>query len=148
MLPIQTPRDTLWFDQRQITPSRSRQQEPGSKNFSPPIWATVTLRANTRMSKTGEIKRSLTLPRPRASLVIVGAFTCLFCTVGFLNSSGIFLEYYARDTLSSEPPSTIAWIGALAIFFLFAMSPGVGAMLDVFGPTASLASALKRSSIY
>jgi hypothetical protein len=73
--------------------------------------------------------------RTRASIVIGGAFTCLFCTVGFLNSSGIFLEYYARDLLSSNSPSTIAWIGAIAIFFLFAMSPGAGAMLDAFGPT-------------
>ncbi|GAB7329345.1 hypothetical protein MBLNU13_g01140t1 [Cladosporium sp. NU13] len=72
---------------------------------------------------------------PRALLVVGGAFTCLFCTVGFLNSAGIFLEYYARDLLSNESPSTIAWIGAIAIFFLFAMSPGAGAMLDAFGPT-------------
>lgn len=72
---------------------------------------------------------------PRALLVIVGAFTCLFCTVGFLNSAGVFLEYYARDLLSSDTSSTIAWIGAIGIFFLFAMSPGAGAMLDAFGPT-------------
>jgi hypothetical protein len=59
--------------------------------------------------------------------------------VGFLNSAGIFLEYYARDILSSESPSTIAWISAIAIFFLFAMSPGAGAMLDAFGPTVTVA---------
>ena len=72
-------------------------------------------------------------------LVVGGAFTCLFFTVGFLNSAGIFLEYYARDLLSNESPSTIAWISAIAIFFLFAMSPGAGAMLDAFGPKVNLA---------
>jgi hypothetical protein len=76
--------------------------------------------------------------RARSLLVVGGAFTCLFCTVGFLNSAGIFLEYYARDILSNESPSTIAWISAIAIFFLFAMSPGAGAMLDASGPTVRL----------
>ena len=75
--------------------------------------------------------------RLRAWLVIFGAFTCTFCTVGFMNSFGVFQEFYAKETLSSYPPSTIAWIGAIAIFFLFAISVGAGAMLDVFGPRVS-----------
>ena len=72
--------------------------------------------------------------RTRSLLVVIGSFTSLFCTVGFLNSAGVFLEYYARDQLSSQSPSTIAWIGATAIFFLFAISPVAGAMLDAIGP--------------
>jgi len=72
--------------------------------------------------------------RPRALLVVFGAFTCLFCTVGFLNSSGVFIEYYTHEQLATESPSTIAWLGAISIFFLFALSPAVGALLDVFGP--------------
>ncbi|KAJ5468750.1 hypothetical protein N7475_006502 [Penicillium sp. IBT 31633x] len=59
---------------------------------------------------------------PRAWLVIFGAFTCAFCTVGFMNSLGIFQEYYAKNQLSSSSTSTIAWLGAIAIFFLFAVS--------------------------
>ncbi|CAP74170.1 Pc14g00290 [Penicillium rubens Wisconsin 54-1255] len=72
---------------------------------------------------------------PRACLVIFGAFTCAFCTVGFMNSFGIFQEYYTKNQLSSSPTSTIAWLGAIAIFLLFAISVGAGAMLDIFGPT-------------
>ncbi|KAJ5961158.1 uncharacterized protein N7479_008308 [Penicillium vulpinum] len=72
---------------------------------------------------------------PRAWLVIFGAFTCAFCTVGFMNSFGIFQEYYTKNQLSSSSTSTIAWLGAIAMFFLFAISIGAGAMLDIFGPT-------------
>ncbi|KAJ6186837.1 hypothetical protein N7519_001745 [Penicillium mononematosum] len=71
----------------------------------------------------------------RACLVIFGAFTCAFCTVGFMNSFGIFQEYYTKNQLSSSSTSTIAWLGAIAIFLLFAISVGAGAMLDIFGPT-------------
>ncbi|KAJ5944980.1 hypothetical protein N7516_005148 [Penicillium verrucosum] len=71
---------------------------------------------------------------PRAWLSIIGAFTCAFCTVGFMNSFGVFQEYYAKDQLSSSSTSTVAWIGAISIFFLFATSVGAGAMLDIFGP--------------
>ncbi|KAJ5624775.1 hypothetical protein N7510_001084 [Penicillium lagena] len=75
--------------------------------------------------------------RSRAWLVIFGAFTSLFCTVGFLNSFGIFEEYYATVQLAHKSSSTIAWIGAISIFFLFAISVASGAMLDIFGPGKS-----------
>ncbi|KAK4863156.1 hypothetical protein LT330_001934 [Penicillium expansum] len=71
---------------------------------------------------------------PRAWLAIFGAFTCAFCTVGFMNSFGIFEEYYTKNQLSSSSTSTVAWIGAISIFFLFSTSVGAGAMLDIFGP--------------
>ncbi|KAJ6115263.1 hypothetical protein N7486_001041 [Penicillium sp. IBT 16267x] len=70
----------------------------------------------------------------RAWLVILGAFTCIFCTVGFLNSFGVFEAYYATAQLAQESQSTIGWLGALAMFFLFAISTGAGAMVDIFGP--------------
>ncbi|KAJ5999384.1 hypothetical protein N7451_007194 [Penicillium sp. IBT 35674x] len=70
----------------------------------------------------------------RAWLVIFGAFTCLFCTVGFLNSFGVFEDYYATAQLAHESQSTIGWLGAMAIFFLFSISTIAGAMLDIFGP--------------
>jgi len=65
---------------------------------------------------------------------MLGASTCLFCTVGFLNSFGVFEEYYASAQLSTSPKSTIAWLGATAIFFLFSISVISGAILDIFGP--------------
>ncbi|KAJ5151708.1 hypothetical protein N7492_010003 [Penicillium capsulatum] len=70
----------------------------------------------------------------QAWLAIFGAFTSFFCTVGFLNSFGVFEQYYAADQLSGTPQSTIAWLAAIALFFLFSISVISGAMLDMFGP--------------
>ncbi|KAJ5691964.1 hypothetical protein N7462_001387 [Penicillium macrosclerotiorum] len=70
----------------------------------------------------------------RAWLVIFGAFSSVFCSVGFLNSFGVFQEYYAKNQLSNNSESTIAWLGAMALFFLFAISVVSGTMLDIFGP--------------
>ncbi|KAJ5771856.1 hypothetical protein N7520_002385 [Penicillium odoratum] len=75
---------------------------------------------------------------PRAWLVIFGAFTCLFCTVGFLNSFGVFEDYYTTAQLAHESQSTIGWLGAMAIFFLFSISTVSGGMLDIFGPKLML----------
>ncbi|KAJ5667838.1 uncharacterized protein N7477_006408 [Penicillium maclennaniae] len=74
------------------------------------------------------------VPKSRSWLVISGASTSLFCTVGFLNSFGVFEEYYASAQLSMNSQSTIAWLGATAIFFLFSISVISGIILDVFGP--------------
>jgi hypothetical protein len=54
--------------------------------------------------------------------------------VGFLNSFGVFEDYYATAQLAHESQSTIGWLGAMAIFFLFLISTVAGAMLDIFGP--------------
>ncbi|KAJ5118421.1 hypothetical protein N7448_010128 [Penicillium atrosanguineum] len=76
----------------------------------------------------------INIPKSRSWLVISGASTSLFCTVGFLNSFGVFEEYYASDQLSTNSQSTIAWLGATAIFFLFSISVISGIILDKFGP--------------
>lgn len=55
-----------------------------------------------------------------------------------MNSFGIFQEYYAKNQLSSDSTSTIAWLGAISILFLFGISVVAGAMLDIFGPKVSL----------
>ncbi|KAJ5894611.1 hypothetical protein N7495_006302, partial [Penicillium taxi] len=43
-------------------------------------------------------------------------------------------SYYASDQLSETSQSTIAWLGAVAIFFLFSISVISGLILDIFGP--------------
>ncbi|EAW12260.1 putative MFS monocarboxylate transporter [Aspergillus clavatus NRRL 1] len=72
--------------------------------------------------------------RPRANLTILGSFMGAFCTVGFLNSFGVFQEYYARNQLADKSESTIAWLGALSIFFVFSVSMISGQLLDMLGP--------------
>jgi hypothetical protein len=64
-----------------------------------------------------------------------------------LNSFGIFEEYYAADQLAHKSSSTIAWIGAVSIFFLFAISVASGAMLDIFGPGVSLSMFTMNKSL-
>lgn len=57
-----------------------------------------------------------------------------------MNSFGIFQEIYVQDKahgglyLANGNPSTVAWLGAVAILFLFGISPAAGALMDIFGP--------------
>ncbi|KAJ9236379.1 hypothetical protein DTO027B5_4673 [Paecilomyces variotii] len=69
-----------------------------------------------------------------ATRTIIGAFGALFCTVGFANSFGVFEEYYKESQLVNQSESTISWIGALEIFFIFGGSIVTGPVLDMFGP--------------
>ncbi|PWY96643.1 MFS general substrate transporter [Aspergillus sclerotioniger CBS 115572] len=71
---------------------------------------------------------------PRACLTLLGSFCGMFCTVGFMNSFGVFLEYYKTAQLSDQSESTIAWIAAIVIFFIFGVSVISGPLLDTFGP--------------
>ncbi|OJJ75218.1 hypothetical protein ASPBRDRAFT_119613 [Aspergillus brasiliensis CBS 101740] len=71
---------------------------------------------------------------PRAVMTLIGSFCGMFCTVGFVNSFGLFLEYYKKDQLSNQPESTIAWIAAIDIFFIFGVSVVSGPLLDTIGP--------------
>lgn len=108
----------------QISPTKSNSEQclrilrTNIREFLPAIYTSTTANIN----------------RTRAWLVIFGAFTCLFCTVGFLNSFGVFEDYYATAQLAHESQSTIGWLGAMAIFFLFSISTIAGAILDIFGP--------------
>ncbi|EXJ79035.1 hypothetical protein A1O3_08536 [Capronia epimyces CBS 606.96] len=69
-----------------------------------------------------------------AWLVVLGVWCTSFCSFGWLNSVGVFQEYYQRELLSSYSPSTISWIPSLQIFFIMGMGPVVGYLYDRFGP--------------
>ncbi|KAL4941999.1 hypothetical protein BDV06DRAFT_235715 [Aspergillus oleicola] len=70
----------------------------------------------------------------RAWSVIFGASMAVFCSVGFINSYGVFQEYYLANQLAHEAESTVAWLGGLAIFFIYIGGAVSGPMLDLFGP--------------
>ncbi|KAL4921324.1 major facilitator superfamily domain-containing protein [Aspergillus aurantiobrunneus] len=74
----------------------------------------------------------------RAWTVIFGAFMAVFCSVGFVNSYGVFQEYYLQHQLAHEPESTVAWLGGVTIFFIFIGSAVSGPVLDISGPTVML----------
>ncbi|KAF7557994.1 hypothetical protein G7Z17_g280 [Cylindrodendrum hubeiense] len=69
-----------------------------------------------------------------AWLVVLGAWCASFCSFGWLNSVGVFQEYYQNTLLSDYSPSTISWIPSLQIFFMMGMGPFVGTIYDHFGP--------------
>ncbi|CAK7204205.1 hypothetical protein SEUCBS139899_006959 [Sporothrix eucalyptigena] len=70
----------------------------------------------------------------RAWLVVFGAWCTSFCSFGWINSVGIFQDYYQTGPLSSYSSSTISWIPSLQIFFIMAMGPIVGRLFDAYGP--------------
>ncbi|CAG9975608.1 unnamed protein product [Clonostachys byssicola] len=69
-----------------------------------------------------------------AWLVVLGAWCTSFCSFGWLNSVGVFQEYYQTTLLSNYSASTIAWIPSLQIFFMMGMGPIIGTLYDNFGP--------------
>ncbi|KJK65615.1 MFS like protein [Aspergillus parasiticus SU-1] len=55
----------------------------------------------------------------RAWSVAAGAAGLMFCAFGYVNSFGVYQEYYLFNQLSTRPPNDISWIGSLEVFFLF-----------------------------
>ncbi|OIW35691.1 putative MFS monocarboxylate transporter [Coniochaeta ligniaria NRRL 30616] len=71
----------------------------------------------------------------RAGLAVMGASLAFFCTVGFLNAFGVFQQYYKANMLRTQSDSDISWIGSVTIFFLYALAPLSGGLVDRIGPT-------------
>lgn len=69
----------------------------------------------------------------RAWLIAAAGATVFFCTLGFANSFGTFVEYYATHQLKGESQSRIAWIGSLASFLQFFAGMVAGPMFDRYG---------------
>ncbi|KAB5581139.1 putative MFS monocarboxylate transporter [Coniochaeta sp. 2T2.1] len=84
------------------------------------------------MKSTGTSQRAKNV---RAGLAVVGATLAFFCTVGFLNAFGVFQQYYKTNMLKDKSDSDISWIGSVCIFFLYALAPLAGILVDRVGPT-------------
>ncbi|KAF4629096.1 hypothetical protein G7Y89_g9054 [Cudoniella acicularis] len=69
-----------------------------------------------------------------AWLVVFGAWCGFFVTFGWMNSVGVFQEYYQQNQLSSYSSSTIAWIPSTEIFMLSGGGVVFGKIFDSFGP--------------
>lgn len=67
-------------------------------------------------------------------MVILGASLSLFCTLGFINAFGVFLDYYHRTLLSNKSTFDISWIGSFATFVLMLGAPVAGVLVDKTGP--------------
>jgi hypothetical protein len=73
---------------------------------------------------------------------LIGAWLTAFTTYGYLNAFGVYQDLYTRSHTASA--SQVAWIGALQYFFVIALGPISGALLDrgYFKPMMACASAL------
>jgi MFS family permease len=89
---------------------------------------------NSDMNSTAPKTGSSTL---RASLVVAGASAAFFTTVGFINAFGVFQQYFKTGMLADKSDSDISWIGSVCIFFLYALAPVAGVLVDRIGPTVS-----------
>ncbi|PGH07653.1 hypothetical protein GX51_01662 [Blastomyces parvus] len=69
----------------------------------------------------------------RAWLVVAGAFFIFFSTLGYVNSFGVFQEYYLSHQLHEESPDNIAWIGSLAMFLQLSTGAIAGPLFDRYG---------------
>ncbi|KAJ6787995.1 hypothetical protein PWT90_01107 [Aphanocladium album] len=70
----------------------------------------------------------------QAWLVVLGGWCSSFCSYGWINSVGIFQQYYAEGPLKDYSPSQISWIPGLQIFFMSFMGPLIGVLFDRYGP--------------
>ncbi|KAJ2972851.1 hypothetical protein NQ176_g6925 [Zarea fungicola] len=74
----------------------------------------------------------------QAWMVVLGAWCASFCSYGWINSVGIFQQYYEEGPLHNYSASQISWIPALQIFFMSFMGPLVGVLFDKYGPVLLL----------
>ncbi|OKL57666.1 hypothetical protein UA08_06944 [Talaromyces atroroseus] len=65
----------------------------------------------------------------------VGAgWCCMFVSLGWINSIGVFQTIYEEDLLKNYSSSTIAWIMSLQTFIMFGGAPFFGKVFDSYGP--------------
>ena len=69
-----------------------------------------------------------------AWLVVLGAWCCNFCSLGFVNSIGVFQTYYEQGPLHNYSPSAVAWIPSVQTFVMFGGAPFLGKVFDSYGP--------------
>lgn len=56
-----------------------------------------------------------------AWLVVLGGWCTAFCSFGWLNSIGVFQQYYQKELLRGQNSSTVSWIPSLQIFFILGL---------------------------
>ncbi|TGO55376.1 hypothetical protein BCON_0093g00160 [Botryotinia convoluta] len=57
----------------------------------------------------------------RSCIAVIGAFSIMFCSVGFINAFGVFQEYYAKNILANKSASDISWLGSFNVFCMLTM---------------------------
>ncbi|SPO02032.1 related to monocarboxylate transporter [Cephalotrichum gorgonifer] len=71
----------------------------------------------------------------QAWLVAGGAAFIFFSALGYVNSFGVFQQYYMTHQLSDRPADSIAWIGSVSGFLQLGMGGVAGPLFDRYGAT-------------
>ncbi|KAG5721998.1 Riboflavin transporter MCH5 [Termitomyces sp. T112] len=67
----------------------------------------------------------------KAWSTVAGSWFMMFATFGYLNSFGVYQDFYTREFLSHNQPSKIAWIGSLQLAMPFALGLVSGKLFDL-----------------
>ncbi|KAF8526886.1 MFS general substrate transporter [Hysterangium stoloniferum] len=63
-------------------------------------------------------------------MTVIGSWLVLFSTLGYAYSFGVYQDYYTRVFLTSQSPSSIAWMGSAQLALSFAMGLVAGKLFD------------------
>ncbi|KIM38501.1 hypothetical protein M413DRAFT_242415 [Hebeloma cylindrosporum] len=66
----------------------------------------------------------------RAWLAVTGAFLVQFTGFGYINSFGVYQDFYVREYLTASTPSEIGWIGGVQVFLNFSLGAFTGRLFD------------------
>ena len=74
----------------------------------------------------------------RSILTLVGSALATFCTTGFVNAFGAFLDYHQRHLLTDKSAFHLSWIGSFSTFVFSVAAAPAGMLVHRIGPTVSL----------
>ncbi|KAK2740298.1 hypothetical protein FQN57_006178 [Myotisia sp. PD_48] len=69
----------------------------------------------------------------QAWLTLLGAFSAMFCTFGYISTWAVYQSYYYDTVLHGTSRSQIAWIGSLQAFFICVVGLISGPLMDRYG---------------
>ncbi|KAI0047511.1 MFS general substrate transporter [Auriscalpium vulgare] len=67
----------------------------------------------------------------QAWMTLIGAYLVVFSASGYINSFGVYEDFYVREYLSSHSSSSISWIGGAQTCCLFSVGIFSGYAMDV-----------------
>ncbi|EXJ84172.1 hypothetical protein A1O3_04839 [Capronia epimyces CBS 606.96] len=122
----------------------SSQQSALHDDMQPTSHATNSSLGDAAGAEKGDLQVPTDYPDGGAAAwaVAIGTSAVLFCTLGYVNSFGVYQTYYQEHQLKTTSPSTIAWIGSLQAFFQFSGSLFGGPLFDRYGATVMRIPAL------
>ena len=75
----------------------------------------------------------------QAWLVVLGSFSGMTASFGYMNTIGIYQAYLAQHQLSEYSESTIGWVFSVYIFLTFFCGVQIGPIFDAKGPRVLIA---------